>query len=81
MQILISAGVGSKVSMEEFNEALSQKADLTTFRTMIEQKASFADIDAQSRFLEKLVREVEARASAKEFDQHVLFTRTAVDDL
>ena len=47
----------------------------------MEQKANYTDIEAQQRFLEKIVREIEARASAKEFDQHVHFTRSAVDDL
>lgn len=46
MQSLVSAGVGSKVSIEEFNEALSQKADITTFRTVMEQKANYADIES-----------------------------------
>ena len=27
------------------------------------------------------MREVESKASAKEFDQHVLFARTAIEDL
>lgn len=48
---------------------------------MIEQKASYADIEAQQRFLEKVVREVESKASAKEFDNHVHFARTAIEDL
>lgn len=60
---------------------MSQKADLTTFRTMIESKAAFTDIEAQQRFIEKLTREVESRVTLKEFDQHVLFARSAVDDL
>jgi hypothetical protein len=54
---------------------------LTTFRTLMEQKASYADMEAQQRFLEKLVREVEGKASLKEFDHHVAFSRAAVEDL
>lgn len=81
VQSLLAQGVGSKVGVEEFNEALAQKADLTTFRTLMEQKACYADLEAQQRFLEKLVRELEGKASLKEFDQHVGFTRAAVDDL
>lgn len=46
IQSLVSAGVGTKVSMEEFQEALSQKVDLTTFRTVCEQKATHADFEA-----------------------------------
>jgi len=46
IQSLVSAGVGTKVSMEEFQEALSQKVDLTTFRTVVEQKATHADFEA-----------------------------------
>lgn len=60
---------------------MSQKADLTTFRAMLEAKASFTDIEAQQRFIEKLAREVECRVTIKEFDQHVHFARNAVDDL
>lgn len=47
IQSLVSAGVGTKVSIEEFNEALSQKADLSTFRALMEQKANCSDIDSQ----------------------------------
>lgn len=47
IQSLVSAGVGTKVSIEEFNEAMSQKIDLTTFRTIMEQKANYADLEAQ----------------------------------
>ena len=36
IQSLVSAGVGTKVTIEEFNEAMSTKIDLTTFRTMME---------------------------------------------
>ena len=46
IQSLVSAGVGTKVSIEEFQEALSQKVDLTTFRTVVEQKATHADFEA-----------------------------------
>ena len=81
IQSLVSAGVGTKVSIEEFNEALSQKTDLTTFRTLLEQKANYQDLESQQRFLEKLIRELESKASLKEFDQHVLITRTSLDDL
>lgn len=48
---------------------------------MLEQKANFSDLEAQQRFLEKLIREVDGKSSAKEFDQHVSFTRAAVEDL
>jgi hypothetical protein len=47
IQSLVSAGVGTKVSLEEFNEALSQKTDVTTFRTLMEQKANYADMESQ----------------------------------
>lgn len=46
IQSLVSAGVGTKVSIEEFQEALSHKVDLTTFRTVVEQKATHADFEA-----------------------------------
>lgn len=48
---------------------------------MLEQKASYSDLEAQQRFLEKLVREVESKASAKEFDSHVGFVRAALEDI
>ncbi len=67
--------------MEELNEAMSQKADVSTFRAMMEQKANYSDFEAQQRFMEKVIREVEGKASAKEFDQHVLFARTTIDEL
>jgi hypothetical protein len=81
IQSLVSAGVGTKVSLEEFNEALSQKTDVTTFRTLMEQKANYSDMESQQRFLERLIRELESKASAKEFDQHVMQARTTVDEL
>ncbi len=31
--------------------------------------------------MEKIIREVEGKASAKEFDQHVLYSRTAIDEM
>jgi hypothetical protein len=77
----VSAGVGTKVSIEEFNEALSQKADLSTFRALMEQKANCSDLDSQQRILEKIIREVEGRASAKEFDQHAMHSRTVFEEL
>ena len=50
-------------------------------RNLLEQKANYNDLEAQQRFLEKLIREVESKASAKEFDQHVLYSRTALDEM
>jgi len=47
----------------------------------MEQKANFSDLEAQQRFLEKLIREIEGKASGKEFDHHVAFSRAAVEDL
>jgi hypothetical protein len=35
---------------------------------MMEQKANYVDLESQQRFLEKLIREVESKTSAKEFD-------------
>jgi hypothetical protein len=45
VQSLVGAGVGGKVGIEEFNEAMAQKADVSLVRTVMEQKVGYQDFE------------------------------------
>lgn len=73
--------LNKKVSIDEFNEVLSQKVDFNALRTSIESKANINDLDQIRRMLDKVIKELEQRASYKEFESHIIFTKNGLEDL
>ena len=73
--------MNKKVSIDEFNEVLSQKVDYNGLRTSLEAKANISEIDGIRRMLDKLIKELESRANYKDLESHVMYTKNVMEDL
>jgi hypothetical protein len=73
--------LNKKVSVEDFNDALSQKVDYNALRTSIEAKANIGEMDGIRRMLDKVFKDLEYKANFKDLEGHVMYTKNALEDL
>ena len=69
------------MSIDDFNEVLSQKVDYNALRTSMETKANISELDGMRRLLDKVFKDLESRASYKDLESHVIFTKNGMEDL
>ncbi|CDW81229.1 UNKNOWN [Stylonychia lemnae] len=81
IQNLIQMNITKKVGMEEFNEALSQKVDLTMLRSSLDQKIGFSEYDGMKKLLDRIIKDIEGKSSFKDLEAHVNFCKNVFEDL
>lgn len=77
----INHQLAKKCGIQEFNEALSAKIDSSHFRAALDAKANKGDHDAIRGGLDRMVRDLEGKASIRELDSHVAFTKSSIEDM
>lgn len=60
---------------------LNSKVDYNQLRQIIEGKANKSDFEATRDTLDRVIRDVDNKASCKELQSHVEFTRSSIEDM
>jgi len=73
--------LAKKSNLDEIHAELSSKVDVHQLRQILDSKANKSELDAVKDTLDRVIREVDAKASSKELDSHIEFTRSSIEDM
>ena len=73
--------LAKKINTEDMNELLNSKVDYNQMRQVIENKANRSDFEAMRDALDRLIRDIDNKASNKELQNHIEFTRSSIEDI
>lgn len=73
--------LSKKCSLDEMRELLNSKVDNHQLRSILDSKASRSDCDSIKDSIDRVIRELDTKASLKELQNHIDFTKSSIEDM
>lgn len=77
----MSHQLSKKCGTEEVRELLNSKVDVHQLHQLTDNKANKSDFESLRGTIDRIIREVDNKASAKELQNHIDFTRSSIEDM
>lgn len=73
--------LSKKCDSDDMAVELAAKVDTHQLRQILDNKANKSEFDAVRDTIDRVIREVDSKASAKELEGHIEFTRSSIEDM
>lgn len=73
--------LSKKQNSEDLAEMLNSKVEYSQMRQVIENKANRSDYESMRDIIDRLIRDLDNKASNKELQNHIDFTRSSIEDM
>lgn len=81
IQEYLNQQLAKKQNSDDIIEVLNSKVDYGQMRQIIENKANRSDYESMRDILDRLIRDIDNKASNKELQNHIEFTRSSIEDM
>ena len=73
--------ISKKCDSEEFHSEMATKIDSHQLRQILDAKANKADFEVLRDTQDRMIKEIDNKAPAKELEGHIEFTRSSIEDI
>jgi len=75
LQSFFSHNLAKKSNVDDVNEALAHKMDISSLKSSLEMKAGMSELDQLRNLTETVMKHVEQKVALKDFESHMQFNK------